>query len=297
MKSKLCIFFFLIFTCNYLYAQVNLNQGLVAYYPFNGNANDVSGNNINGVVSNATLTTDKFGASNSAYDFNGTSSYIQLPYSNLYNFAPQDSFSISVLVLPDPLYSWPAPSVVVKSPPNANYLASNWNYGTYILNNKAMVGFANNNVLIGSTVFNNNPCWYNIVQTYMNGIWKLYVNGVLESQDLSQTKFILQDGSSSKIAFGKKGESFGDWYKGKMDEVRIYNRVLNQNEVNALSNCVTNSCNNWLNTQVLGQSVKIGDLDVSGTQITVEATINRTSPYVGAYNYAGDIVYTQALQP
>ena len=71
MKSKLCIFFFLIFTCNYLYAQVNLNQGLVAYYPFNGNANDVSGNNINGVVSNATLTTDKFGASNSAYDFNG----------------------------------------------------------------------------------------------------------------------------------------------------------------------------------------------------------------------------------
>ena len=290
MKFKLYILVFSIFSFSFSNAQVNLNQGLVAYYPFNGNANDASGNNINGIVSNATLTTDKFGALNSAFDFNGSSSYIQLPYSNLYNFAPQDSFSISVLVLPDPLYSWPAPSVVVKSPPNANYLASNWNYGTYILNNKAMVGFANNNVLIGSTVFNNNPCWYNIVQTYMNGIWKLYVNGVLESQDLSQTKFILQDGSSSKIAFGKKGESFGDWYKGKMDEVRIYNRVLNQNEVNALSNCVTNSCNNWLNTQVLGQSVKIGDLDVSGTQITVEATINRTSPYVGAYNYAGDIV-------
>ena len=86
-------------------AQVNLNAGLVVYYPFNSNANDMSGNNINGTVTNATLTTDRNGTANSAYYFNGADTYIELPYSNLYNFTPQDSFSISAWVLPDQNYS------------------------------------------------------------------------------------------------------------------------------------------------------------------------------------------------
>lgn len=99
---KKTLFLFLLLISYSLFAQVNLTQGLVAYYPFNGNANDASGNNINAVTTNATLTTDRIGTSNSAYYFDGATSYIQLPYSNLYNFAPQDSFSISVWVLPGP---------------------------------------------------------------------------------------------------------------------------------------------------------------------------------------------------
>ena len=51
-------------------------NGLVAYYPFNGSANDESGNGYNGTVNGATLTTDRFGNSNKAYAFNGTSSWI-----------------------------------------------------------------------------------------------------------------------------------------------------------------------------------------------------------------------------
>jgi len=53
-----------------------LTNGLVAYYPFNGNANDAVGTN-NGTVQGATLTTDRFGNPNSAYSFNGSSSYIK----------------------------------------------------------------------------------------------------------------------------------------------------------------------------------------------------------------------------
>lgn len=213
--------------------QINLTQGLVAHYPFNGNANDISGNNINGTVVNVSLTTDKNGNANSAYYFNASNSYIELPYSNLYNFAPQDSFSISVWVLPDQGYAWPAQAVVVKAPPHPDFTLSQWNYGSYILNYKAMSGYAYNHILNGTTTFITNPCWYNIITTYKNGIWKLYVNGILESSDLSQTRFILQDGSS-KIAFGKKGESFGDFYKGKMDEIRLYNRVLNLQEIDSI---------------------------------------------------------------
>ena len=44
-----------------VFAQINLDSGLVAHYPFNGNANDESGNGINGTVNGATLTNDRFG--------------------------------------------------------------------------------------------------------------------------------------------------------------------------------------------------------------------------------------------
>ena len=58
MKRKLLFNLVLIMGISTLYAQVNLKNGLVAYYPFNGNANDESGNGNNGIVYNATLTQD-----------------------------------------------------------------------------------------------------------------------------------------------------------------------------------------------------------------------------------------------
>jgi hypothetical protein len=55
---------------------------LLAYYPFNGNANDVSGNNRHGTVNNALLTTDRTGNPNSAYLFDGSSSSIRIANDN-----------------------------------------------------------------------------------------------------------------------------------------------------------------------------------------------------------------------
>ena len=49
---------------------------MVAYYPFNGNANDASGNGNNGTVNGAILSNDRFGNTNSAYSFNGTTDII-----------------------------------------------------------------------------------------------------------------------------------------------------------------------------------------------------------------------------
>lgn len=56
--------------------------------------------------------------------------------------------------------------------------------------------------------------------------------------------------------------------------------------------CNAQSCNNWLNTPSVSSSVNIGDLDIPGNQITIEATINRTQPYVpgGSDNTEGDVV-------
>jgi hypothetical protein len=63
-------------------AQVPSNvptAGLDAWYSFNGNANDESGNGNNGILYGATLTSDRFGNPNGACSFNGLGNYIQLP--------------------------------------------------------------------------------------------------------------------------------------------------------------------------------------------------------------------------
>lgn len=78
MKRKLTTLFFILITAA-LFGQVPTN-GLVGYYPFTGNANDMSGNGYNGTNHYATLTTDRYNVISSAYYFNGTTGYISLPY-------------------------------------------------------------------------------------------------------------------------------------------------------------------------------------------------------------------------
>ncbi|MBL0146272.1 MAG: hypothetical protein IPP48_11375 [Chitinophagaceae bacterium] len=87
------VFLFVIYN-SISFAQVNINAGLISYHPFSGNANDISGNNIHGTVTGATLTTDRNGAPNSAYYFNGFS-YIQLPF-QIYIILPHKILFINI---------------------------------------------------------------------------------------------------------------------------------------------------------------------------------------------------------
>jgi len=59
---------------------IQSESGLAAHYPFNGNANDESGNENDGIVYGATLTDDRFGNPNSAYNFDGFNDYIAVPH-------------------------------------------------------------------------------------------------------------------------------------------------------------------------------------------------------------------------
>ena len=72
-----------------------LQQGLIAWYPFDGNASDMSGNGNHGTVNGATLTTNRHGQANMAYSFDGTS-WIEAPHSELINFSQNESFTFSL---------------------------------------------------------------------------------------------------------------------------------------------------------------------------------------------------------
>ena len=88
----------LIVFSNTLLSQIP-NNGLVGYWTFSGNANDSSGNNLNGTVNGAVLTEDRFGNSSSAFNFDGIDDYILVNDDDLLSF-PNNEFTFSFWVNP-----------------------------------------------------------------------------------------------------------------------------------------------------------------------------------------------------
>lgn len=79
-----------------VYDCTDISDGLVACYPFTGNADDESGNGNHGVVIGATLTEDMFGNSESAYYFDGVNDYIRVPHSSDLNINTATGFTIGM---------------------------------------------------------------------------------------------------------------------------------------------------------------------------------------------------------
>jgi hypothetical protein len=116
----------------------NLQQGLVAYYPFNGNANDASGNGNNGIVNGATLTADRFGNANRAYNFDGNAQYISVQ--NSVTLSPLN-LTISVWYRISENYSSGNLNLLSKmNHSNANYFA--YGMGLDSLTNKKSFGYS-----------------------------------------------------------------------------------------------------------------------------------------------------------
>ncbi len=275
----------------------------MAYYPFSGNANDASGNGNNPIFNNATLTTDRFGNPNSAYSFNGTDNYIRIPNSTTLNSTNQISICAWVKVAGFYQGKCHGNNVVMKG--NTDYQTGNYKirFDDSYFTNSQNCSISNPDVThetffgLNSTPSSNAPFiqtnqWYSVVYTCDGTTARIYVNCQL-----------VGSGPANGITFTNGDDLFLGtlnnplypyWFNGVMDEVRIYNRAINDNEIEAYGDCsiATNSCSNWLSTPVHYSYVDIGKLDVTGDHITVEAVINRTTPFVpgGNDNTEGDIV-------
>lgn len=95
MKVLKVVFFFVVLLNLSLFAQ---NPCLIAHYPFSGNANDISGNNLHGSANGPNLTYDRFGNPNSAYLFDGIDDKIIVSNDSLLNFDYYEDYSVSLWI-------------------------------------------------------------------------------------------------------------------------------------------------------------------------------------------------------
>ncbi len=223
-------------------------NGLVGWWPFTGNANDLSGNGNNGTVNGATLTTDRFGNTNAAYSFDGVNDFISIPDNNSLDFTT--TYTISVWVqIPD--YSTPqfpngsgntdAVRTILGKPRGAGWQTGYSINSVYqdLSNNCSHV---NHNGTSQTFVVSNAPLplntWINIIAVKTPTNISLYRNGVLE-QTTNTTLTLIN--SSEPLYIGKEFTNTApvDWYrwfKGKADDIGIWNRALTQQEVTNLYN-------------------------------------------------------------
>jgi Concanavalin A-like lectin/glucanases superfamily len=224
-------------------AQTNPTQGLVAYYPFNGNANDESGNNNNPVFNNATLTADRFGNANSAYHFNGKNSYIKILNSPSLN--SKNTISLSVWVKPTGFYYEICHASQILTKGSGNYLD-----GTYALRyddalytegkgcddgklkDSTHINFRGTGTgLKAYSPFIKKNTWYNLVYINDGDSAKLFVDCELKYA----VKFKEIFTNNEDLFIGKMDdELFPFWLNADLDDIRIYNRPLTSNEVKAL---------------------------------------------------------------
>ena len=246
MKKK--IIFFLLITTNLCVAQVNLNNGLKAYYPFNdnvphGKVNDESGNKNHVAFNNALFTYD-LKSKNSYYYFNGVDQYMRIPNSPSLNFNNQ--ISISVWVEPTGFNYGICHASQILSKGGGDY-----NPGNYALRfddalfsegtgcNGTIVDSLHQNFRGTGTILKPYKDYikknqlYNIVYTNDGDTAKLYVDCQLKYAVYFPETFT----NKEDLFIGKSDDTqFPFWFKGYLDNIRIYNRSLTLEEILALCN-------------------------------------------------------------
>ena len=215
-----------------------LQNQLIGYWPFCGNANDESGNGNNGTVNGATLTTDRFGNPNSAYSFsvNGSSRWgstqqrIVVPNPNIPN---NNSFTLSAWVnletKPRPFNNRPH-SIMGRWDGNGAHV---FRYQiTYSGEVSTVVYKGGGSYSSGNVSYGN---WTHVVSTYDGSVLKHYVNGVLTGQENLYTTI---NSSFTNLTFGETHMSNGHWYmfSGEMDDLGYWSRALTDSEIYMLYN-------------------------------------------------------------
>jgi hypothetical protein len=226
----------------------NLASGLVGYWPFCGDANDESGNGNNGTVNGATLTSDRFGNPNSAYDFDGVDDWISTAC-----LGPTANSERTI--------SFWANSVLKNT---CGSVA--WSYGNAQANQAfiSSVTCFDNAYAAGisdaaSVSVDTNICnqWHHYVVTVPTGATKqqdiqLYKDGFLITNlQFYNPTYIINTGNSFPFNIGRLfySDNCGfNYFKGFLDDIGIWNRALNASEIQQLYNTgiyfqtVTGSC-------------------------------------------------------
>jgi len=205
------------------------STGLVAWYPFNGNPNDESGNGNNGTNNGASLAQDRNGENDKAYYFSGNGCSTRIDVNvDTSSIETNNSFSFSVWYRhngngcngPRLLEFWPGGDTYGKFAVNTNRDGNTFSPNIDYRSSEGRMGVR----------WDLEPNqWTHLVYTIDQNQFKIYQNGqLLESSDYylnsgqtSGTIKLAQDG-----AFGRMNHSAYDAIDGYLDDIGIWNRVL-----------------------------------------------------------------------
>lgn len=193
-------------------------EGLLSYWKLDGNANDSEGTN-DGTVYGASPTTDAIDGE--AYKFNGSGDYIHTA-----DISYDKTHTVSV---------WIRSQDVVDN----RYIAGDFNNvddtGSQLFQNSEAVKWlikdgTGTNQVITSPIQNNT--WYHVVGTYNGSESRLYVNGTL----VASATFSGYSQSTDELVIGRRANADNNYFDGTIDDLRVYNQTLNENEVSQLYN-------------------------------------------------------------
>jgi len=218
-----------------------IHDGLIAYYPFDGNANDASGNGHHGVVYGATLTDDRNGKVNSAYRFDGIDDMIVVQDNGDFNVGTALTISLWIRFLSNPPCNHPT-SFVSKSGKDPDGSSTGYIF--------PYIGFSDCEAF-GLIVNTNGPYawdfsrsfsyssisnpfhWHFYAATYDGTARRVYLDGELVSvngQILPGRIF----GNFNNLVIGNQYGTSDEWAHAEMDDIRIYSRALTAAEIQEL---------------------------------------------------------------
>jgi hypothetical protein len=215
-------------------ARADITTGLIARYPFDGNANDVSGNANHGtLVGGVALTTDRFGGPNRAYSFNGTSSYISVPASASLN-SPTTACTQAAWVY---LYG----TSLVGSGFNPLIMKSLTSENAFMyrmIANPDYIGAAFNNWNTAMSAAQTTPLntWHHVATVFNGSTVRYFYDGAYVG---SQPMVMTITADNRPLTIGADTPGIFEIFNGKIDDVCIYNRALSDADILQLKNQTT----------------------------------------------------------
>ncbi len=200
----------------------SITDGLLAYYPLDGNASDKSGGGRDGQISEAIAAQDRWGNPTGALHFNGTNSLISVQLSTIpVGNAPR---TVSVWARSEANPSQGEMLIGYGVPANAREFTIMNNGGPY---RWAAEVYGGGLGAYGPEVSDQN--WHAVAATYSGSTLTLYFDGVPAAQNQ-----VTLDTGFSPVIVGNSPENSSEWFKGSIDDVRIYNRALSADSIKTL---------------------------------------------------------------
>ena len=301
MKTKILLTLILILHVFLSYSQTFPSyvpgSDLVGWWPFNGNANDESGNNNPGIVNGATLDIDRFGNPNQCYNFDGVSNNIRITNSILPT--SQCSFTISLWVKPNSFNT--NYSEIMCDRGNSNYAHK---YRITMADNGASQQPGTFYCLMGDgfgethcydTTYLNLNTWIHYVVTFDSALsqMKAFKNGVLVDENFSTGVGSGYPNQSNSTYIGQSispaGFDFG--FHGLIDDIGVWTRVLDSIEINNLLNGMSTGIHTVF---PINKIIIYPNPAISEISIVAEDNLNNT--IFNLYDVFGRIILTGFLQ-